>query len=70
MRHVKNLPAAEFFRTRTDVLNILTQWLSMRTGLPSTALRNEQLPGLRDLWQATVGDPSLCIAMLDGAVDL
>lgn len=28
------------------------------------------LPGLRDLWARTLGDPEICIAVLDGPVDL
>src|SRR5262249_25007581 len=28
------------------------------------------LPGLRELWAETLGDPRICIAVLDGPVDL
>src|SRR4051812_41576787 len=28
------------------------------------------IPGLRELWAETVGDPRVCIAVLDGPVDL
>jgi subtilisin family serine protease len=29
----------------------------------------EQLPGLKELWAETLGDPRVCIALLDGPVD-
>jgi subtilisin family serine protease len=28
------------------------------------------LPGIRELWQETLGDPDICVAILDGPVDL
>lgn len=37
-----------------------------RTGLDVA----EALPGLRDLWAETLGDPAVCVAVLDGPVDL
>ncbi len=30
----------------------------------------EDLPGLKELWRETLGDPRICIAVLDGPVDL
>jgi len=29
-----------------------------------------QLPGLQELWAQTLGDPRICVAILDGPVDL
>lgn len=37
-------------------------------GLPPTI--DEVLPELREIWNETVGDPTVCVAVLDGPVDL
>lgn len=29
-----------------------------------------EIPGLQHLWSETLGDPRICIALLDGVVDL
>ena len=54
----------------------------MPTTLPVTAERinslgwtgaghsTEHIPGIPELWRETRGDPQICIALLDGAVDL
>lgn len=38
--------------------------------LPLGITRTEDLPGLRELWAHTTGIPEVCIAVLDGAVDI
>jgi hypothetical protein len=34
------------------------------------ATTTDAIPGIRDLWRKTLGDASICIAILDGLVDL
>lgn len=34
------------------------------------AVLADALPGLRELWAETLGDPAICVAVLDGPVDL
>ncbi|MEM8779611.1 MAG: S8 family serine peptidase, partial [Cyanobacteria bacterium P01_G01_bin.49] len=36
---------------------------------PSQMTNVEALPGLKSLWSKTLGDPRICIAVLDGPVD-
>ena len=36
----------------------------------SEALDMESVLGIRELWNETLGDPSICIAVLDGPVDV
>ena len=37
---------------------------------PEPAAAIAAIPGLRDLWSETTGDPRICVAVLDGAADL
>lgn len=41
-----------------------------RGGAGTPAALEELVPGLRALWAETLGDPEVCIAVLDGPVDL
>src|ERR1700675_3692048 len=38
--------------------------------LSSAHITNSLVPGLNELWAETLGDPRICVAVLDGAVDI
>ena len=44
-----------------------TIWNALGTG---DCIVMNLLPGIRELWAETLGDPTVCIAVLDGPVDL
>lgn len=44
--------------------------LSGGQAVASPALTVAGIPGVRDVWSETTGDPSICVAILDGPVDV
>lgn len=68
-----NLPPADVASSSTGPMTpeSATQELDISPSVTEPAVTDiAAIPGLADLWEETQGDPSVCIAVLDGPVDL
>jgi cysteine desulfurase / selenocysteine lyase len=67
---VAAVPDQDLFAAGSSLVFPATAEDSVEATLPRTGTDVAEIPGLRELWSETLGDPRVCIAIIDGPVDL